>query len=138
MSSKKRKQSLRIGPVKIVGIKMSPAPDEQKRAEDRTKASPSPRVAEETKGMPGKSFPLSLMTAGIAFIILLLGGIPLFVIGMDTTPPKITVLEPQLSRGERRVAEDQSTLIKGIAEDKAGIAFFSLNSSQLSLPDKFT
>lgn len=155
MALKKKNQSLKIGSIKIEGIKFTSAPDEGKRSEEELTELPGSKSKEkdgseekihdlntpETTSGTEKEKPKSkktekkarTLTVSIVAVLTLLiaGTIIKSISGKDIIPPEIIIIEPKLNRGERRVAEDQFIIIEGKAKDKAGISRISINGQDV-------
>lgn len=54
---------------------------------------------------------------------------------VDETPPKITLLEPSVSRGAEYISKRNPMLIKGVVEDTSGISEFLFNGKNIELQE---
>ena len=56
--------------------------------------------------------------------------------GKDTTPPLITITSPQIKRGIKITAKDESLVVRGYAEDQSGVAWVTVNEQSAALDDR--
>lgn len=54
----------------------------------------------------------------------------------DTKPPRITITSPQVKRGIRITAKEESLTVKGYAEDESGVAWITVNDQKAALDEK--
>jgi ankyrin repeat protein len=54
----------------------------------------------------------------------------------DTAPPRITITSPQVKRGIRITAKEESLTVRGYAEDESGVAWITVNDQKAALDEK--
>ena len=54
----------------------------------------------------------------------------------DKQPPRITITSPQVKRGIRITAKEESLTVRGYAEDESGVAWITVNDQKASLDEK--
>jgi len=54
----------------------------------------------------------------------------------DTRPPRITISSPQVKRGIRITAKEESLTVRGYAEDESGVAWITVNDQKAALDEK--
>jgi hypothetical protein len=54
----------------------------------------------------------------------------------DKQPPRITITSPQVKRGIRITAKEESLTVRGYAEDESGVAWVTVNDQKAALDEK--
>ncbi len=54
----------------------------------------------------------------------------------DKQPPRITITSPQVKRGIRITAKEESLTVRGYAEDESGVAWITVNDQKAALDEK--
>jgi hypothetical protein len=127
----KKKQGLKINTITVTGIDLPCIP-----GGEPFKDSSHPGKPTHPKAPPKKPPRLRLPRTAILFLIaVILGGAItstiIFRSTADHTPPQIFIIEPKAKSGERRVAQDQSIIIRGIVKDEDGVEVISVNKQDI-------
>jgi len=131
----KKKQGLKINTITVTGIDLPRILSDEPSV--GTVPSPQP-IKSKRKFLR----PQSSRIAAFVLVAVLMGGAvtSLFIYrsSADRTPPQIFIIEPKAKSGERRVAQDQSIIIKGIVKDEDGIAEVSINRQDIPFDEDGT